>query len=1085
MKTLWTATIAAVLLGDSASAASHAVFEFTLRSGKPTDEARPSALEYDTREWYGSTFWTGPDWTRVGKDWQHPGQDTASVRRFSCPRDGRVTIAGRVFKRHLAGDGIVARILHNDREIWRAQIAGDDAQGKSHALVIDARKGDALRFVVDKHRAIGCDTTGWDPAIAYHDGATFLASAAFSQGKQGAEDWHYELLPYAGSAKATAPTLRCITPDLALIEIPLPARLTETNALPFAVISSTADGPGHVIAFDPSAQWVLSASPQPDGTTHIVAATDKSAPVWHSECRGHWVNALTALDAALRSGKAPPALRRHLDAALARTQTTLPLWAMVQIDWKNQDQIDGSATRYAEAAAANIDRTETALATLMATSGAPRCESEVEELSRLTTRCSQPPADTGAARALWLDARILKRRILLAHPLLDFGELLVCKRAMPSWSHIVAQYFGWRQRGGGGLFAVRHPGHSHEIRDLIGDRLPGGSYLEPRLSHDARRVLFAFVACDKTTPAPTSLAVNEAGPADRYFHLYEVPAAGGVPRQLTEGPYDDMMAEYLPDGGIVFCSTRRKGYSRCFGPEYSPRWDSYTLHRMDADGRHIRTLSQNDVSEWFPAISHSGQILFARWDYIDRDAVTHQNLWACRPDGTNPFAVWGNGLPKPHCTFQAKPIPGSRKLVFIAAAHHAITGGPVCLLDPTLGPNNPDAVERITPLPYPEAEGAIKEWHESPWPLSESLFLVAHSPFPLRMQGEHARDPNPDDALGICLLDRSGNRELLYRDPNISTTTPIPIASRPRPPVIPSLLPKDPPPHGEMFITDVYQGLEGVPRGSIAALRIVQLFPKTTPVVNQPRIGLAGEENARAILGTVPVEPDGSARFLVPANKKILFQAIDREGFARRTMRSATYAQPGEVTSCIGCHEYGTTTHLPPVSQPLAMRRPPSRIDPGDLGGRPFSFVEVVQPVLDRLCVSCHGGEKTEGKINLTRKPLNGFTQSYWSLCGSAQDTWKERRDKPELDANDLVPRYRQRNQIQITPPDDIRSARRSRLMRHLLDGRGHQRVRLSDDDIRRLAAWIDLNAIFYGAYDPEQQAVQLTGKPVPMPAIQ
>ncbi|MCC6353021.1 MAG: hypothetical protein IT577_03990 [Verrucomicrobiae bacterium] len=1069
---------AALLLGALPST-SAPTLELSIPAEKPADSTNPDALKYDAREWYGSTFWTGPDWTRVGKDWHHPGQDTPSVRRFACPQDGTVTISGKVFKRHLAGDGIVARILHGDREIWKAQIAGADADGKSHDLTLAVRKGDSLRFVVEKFKTIACDTTAWDPTITYRDGPAFTASAAFAARTQGAAGWHYEMISSGLTPKAAAAMVRAFAQDLSLIDAPLPARLTQADALPLAIIASN-----HIIAFDPSAPFALSVASGPGGATQVRASSDAATPIWHAEFRGPWANGLIALDAALRSGDAPPALRKLLGNALARTGTSLPLWAMVQEDWIRQDHIDGSGARFFAAATNHIARARAILEGLRHAPGTPGLNSETSGLSRLTTQCAQPTAAPAAARALWIDARILKRRILLAHPLLDFEELLVCKRAMPSWSHLVAQYFGWRQRSGGGLYALRHPGHSLELRDVVGGRLPEGSYLEPRLSHDAERVLFAFVACDKTTPAPTSLAVNEAGPAERYYHLYEVPVSGGAPRQLTDGPYDDMMGEYLPDGGIVFCSSRRKGYSRCFGPEYSPRWDTYTLHRMDADGANIRTLSQNDVSEWFPAISHAGQILFARWDYIDRDAVTHQNLWACRPDGTNPFAVWGNALPKPHCTFQAKPIPGSRKIVFTAAAHHAITAGPVCLLDPALGPNNPDAVERITPMPFPEAEGAIKEWYESPWPLSESLFLVAHSPLPLRMQGEHAREPNADNALGICLLDRHGNRELLYRDPDISTTTPIPIAARPRPPVIPSLLPKDPPPHGEMFITDVYQGLEGVPRGSIAAIRIVQLFPKTTPVANQPRIGLAGEENARAILGTVPVEADGSARFLVPANKKILFQAIDRDGFARRTMRSSTYVQPGEVTSCVGCHEYGTTTHLPRAAQTLAMGRPPSRIEPGTLGGRPFSFVEIVQPVLDRHCVSCHGGQKTEAKIDLTGQPTNGFTRSYWTLCGSA-DSWHDRRSQPERDAEDLVPRYRQRNQIQITPPDDIRSARRSRLMRHLLEGDGHQDVKLSDDDVRRIAAWIDLNAIFYGSYDPGQQAAQLAGQPIPMPEIQ
>ena len=129
----------------------------------PASPANYAALTYRHAEWYGSTFWTGPDWTRVGKDWHHPGQNTPSVRRFMTPRDGRVTITGRVFKLHLNGDGIRASIRHNDREVWKAEIEGKDDKGVEPNLTLDVRQGDALRFVVDKRGNIGCDTTGWDP----------------------------------------------------------------------------------------------------------------------------------------------------------------------------------------------------------------------------------------------------------------------------------------------------------------------------------------------------------------------------------------------------------------------------------------------------------------------------------------------------------------------------------------------------------------------------------------------------------------------------------------------------------------------------------------------------------------------------------------------------------------------------------------------------------------------------------------------------------------------------------------------------------------------------------------------------------
>lgn len=103
--------------------------------------------------WCGSTYWTGPDWTRVGKDWQHPGIDTSSVRCYRVRHDGRVTVTGRVYKADVdggGGDGIRASIRHNARTVWKAEIDGDDSRGLQANVTIDGRRGDSIRFVVHK-----------------------------------------------------------------------------------------------------------------------------------------------------------------------------------------------------------------------------------------------------------------------------------------------------------------------------------------------------------------------------------------------------------------------------------------------------------------------------------------------------------------------------------------------------------------------------------------------------------------------------------------------------------------------------------------------------------------------------------------------------------------------------------------------------------------------------------------------------------------------------------------------------------------------------------------------------------------------
>ena len=73
--------------------------------------------------------------------------------------------------------------------------------------------------------------------------------------------------------------------------------------------------------------------------------------------------------------------------------------------------------------------------------------------------------------------------------------------------------------------------------------------------------------------------------------------------------------------------------------------------------------------------------------------------------------------------------------------------------------------------------------------------------------------------------------------------------------------------------------------------------------MNTPSLGVSHEETGKFVLGTVPVESDGSAYFRIPSGMSVFFQALDADGFALQTMRSLTYVQPGQTLSCIGCHE--------------------------------------------------------------------------------------------------------------------------------------------------------------------------------------
>jgi hypothetical protein len=300
---------------------------------------------------------------------------------------------------------------------------------------------------------------------------------------------------------------------------------------------------------------------------------------------------------------------------------------------------------------------------------------------------------------------------------------------------------------------------------------------------------------------------------------------------------------------------------------------------------------------------------------------------------------------------------------------------------------------------------------------------------------------------------------------------PIPLAPRRRPPIPPSTLHQELGDEGEFVLIDIKRSLFSLPESrQIRRLRIYQVLPKTsTHVANKPRIGFANAESARMMLGTVRVEPDGSAYFRAPAGKPLYFQAVDEAGRGVQTMRSITYLQPGERRSCLGCHEPRRTA---PTNRQglLALQRSPSMIQPGPDGTRPFSYPRLVQPVLDSHCVRCHDGHTGDLKSSLvlTGEPAGTFSRSYEGLKKYVR--WYE------WGGNTIEPI--------ITRPG-CSGADESPLLKVLVDSIHAEHVHLPDEDLQRLHIWLDGNAPFYGTYEQEQQLAQRNGLAVPPPSIQ
>jgi len=674
------------------------------------------------------------------------------------------------------------------------------------------------------------------------------------------------------------------------------------------------------------------------------------------------------------------------------------------------------------------------------------------------------------AQWLYLRARALQRQQVLRDPLLDFDTILFTKRAPGSYSHMSDQYYGWWSRPGGGIYLLRNFKSGEPATVCLTDAhfKEPGSFLRPAVSYDAKRILFAWC---KYYPqlAKEKDKLNKAHvPEDAFYQVFEMNLDGSGVRQLTRGKYDDFDARYLPDGRIVFLSTRRGQavqvgkrsaaatlmkqdlpdcYVRCGGDAERPV-AVYTLHTMNADGGDLTPISPFEMFEWEPSVAPDGTILYSRWDYVDRDNMPYMSLWAINPDGTNARLIYGNYTKAPHCTFEPRAIPGSHKIIFTASGHHSQTMGSLVLLDPAIGTEGQAPITRLTPdTPFPEIEGWPRAFYANPWPLSERSHLVAWGVEENVREGRQ----RPVNGMGIYLFNTDHGLELLYRDPDISSMYPIPVKPQTPPPALASAVNWDGPQEGRFLVADVARGLKRVKRGEVKALRVVAVPAKTQPWMNQPMLGLTRDDPGKAVLGTVPVEADGSAYFRAPSGVALFFQALDSQGRAIQTMRSATHVQPGQTLSCTGCHDSRKATP-PPAGPPLASLRPPSKITPGPDGSWPLRFDILIQPVLDAQCVRCHSpkGENAQAvKFDLTA------ARAYETLTGYGRPSLRDT----------VITAYREgvstegRNPSQVSP-----------LLAKLSERGGHQGVSLDTTALERFVTWLDTYGQRLGHFSDEQE---------------
>ncbi len=756
-----------------------------------------------------------------------------------------------------------------------------------------------------------------------------------------------------------------------------------------------------------------------------------------------------------------------------------------------------------------LRRTAALLADLKRNAATDFAELEQQLAGLQKANATIAPSRGEARYALFADACRVRRQIAFRNPLLRFDQLLFIKRHRALYDHMCDQYYGMAARPGGGLYVLSDPfGPNPQLRDVLADAVlrqgrlqgqklaggpstppplsfdgmgnlygpdtQGGSFLAPDLSNDGKTVVFSYVECsgDKRHRHHTDPTRGHWAEG-RCFHIFKVNLDGSELVQLSDGTWNDFDPCWLPNGRIAFMSERRGGYLRC--GRVCP---IYTLYDMAGDGSDITCLSFHETNEWGPSVTHDGRIIYTRWDYVDRYGCTAHLPWITTLDGRDSRAVHGNFAPRqlrPDMEIDCRAVPGSQKFVATAAPHHGQAYGSLVLVDPRVADDDGMApVRRITPeVGFPESQGGAQVYGTAR-PLSEDYYLCVYDALMKPGAGTQGSPYQPGN-YGIYLVDSFGNRELLYRDPQIACLSPIPVQATAKPPVAPEVVRRGPEsnpatrtpkpehtPEATLAVVNVYDSLKPWPAGTrIKEIRVLQVLPMSVPSGGPPhdtgfRVATAGDSvvPARYVLGTVPVEADGSARFVVPANREIFFQAVDAKGLAVQSMRSGTYLHEGEQLVCAGCHEPKHRTPQPVGSEPLALHREPSRLKPDVDGSNPFSYPRLVQPVLDRHCVECHA--QNAGKtMSLASRPLAGHW--YASYANLVQN----------YGFHDYGDGYR-------TTPGRF-GARASKLYQ-VLD-KGHYNVKLSAEELHRLTLWLDCMSLFYGVYEKEGGEAQLRGE--------
>jgi len=693
-----------------------------------------------------------------------------------------------------------------------------------------------------------------------------------------------------------------------------------------------------------------------------------------------------------------------------------------------------------------------------------------DELAELDALQKRVAAIKGADADLYFAVRAVKRDIMFKNPVVDFDKVLFVDMPLPAGSeprHESRHRLGYMAVPGARLLVLDGLSPAGKLTKLMPQPPLHGSFWRPDVSYDGKKVLFCFKPHN-----------------EKSFHLYEINIDGSGLVQLTGGIYDDFDPIYLPDGHIIFSTTRGHTYIRCMPPT-----NAYVLARCDRDGRNIYLISRGNESDYLPSVMNDGRVIYTRWEYTDKPLWRIQSLWTVKPDGTQVNTFWGNQSVWPDLLKDARSIPGSRRVMFTGSAHHNWFSGSVGIINPDQGFNFPDGLRKVTAdVTWPECGNGPVDPVESPSYHASGRYAGYYSPYPLSEQ-DFIVSAARGRKFVLYLMDTDGNRELIYEGVH-NILHALPLKPRPRPPVLvdtvawPKRDERLSPKGGLLYSNSVYYGAPEELRGKARFLRVLNIEHKTytywhkRPYLSTgPVVSGVQSEGVKRVLGTVPIEADGSVAFQAPSGIPLHFQLLDENYRALHTMRSFTGVMPGERRGCLGCHELHSAT--PEIGgSSIAVAGEPRQITPPPWGEDTVSYPRYVRPVLDKYCGKCHQGDG-EGRKTLDMTPragFLGFDETYWLLTG--RPAWGKPYNKPKdpppgfgIADMIMVEGYHQRDPAAYrTTRPMTRLSYESRLIERVSSGK-HHGVKVDPLSLRRLIAWVDTMCPYRGDDEVRQIA--------------